>query len=106
MGQLEAQIEQFKDDIASLKETHADEETQQRCEKSKVEAKLREANIGIGKLETEKKELRMAADGQVEALTSQLTNLRKGKRQFQTKKQKSVISNNCLTSKRGNSNVI
>merc|ERR1712173_255873 len=74
--QLEAQIEHFKDDIASLKETHADEETQQRCEKSKVEAKLREANIRIGKLETEKKELRMAADEQVEALTSQLTNLK------------------------------
>merc|ERR1712226_146678 len=73
---LEAQIDHLKEDIGSLKETHADEETQQRCEKSKVEAKLREANIRIGKLETEKKELRMAADEQVEALTSQLTNLK------------------------------
>merc|ERR1712211_78919 len=73
---LEAQIEQFKDDIAGLKEAHADEETQQRCEKSKVEAKLREANIKIGKLETEKKELRERADEEIESLTSQLSNLK------------------------------
>merc|ERR1712037_692549 len=73
---LEAQIDQLKDDISGLKEAHSDEETQQRCEKSKVEAKLREANIKISKLETEKKELREKADEQVEALNSQLSNLK------------------------------
>merc|ERR1712113_368126 len=73
---LEAQIESFKDDIAGLKETHADEETQQRCEKSKVEAKLREANVKISKLETEKKDLKQKADEQVEMLTTQLNNLK------------------------------
>merc|ERR1712173_40304 len=73
---LEAQIESFKDDIAGLKEAHADEETQQRCEKSKVEAKLREANIKISKLETEKKDLKQKADEQVETLTTQLNNLK------------------------------
>merc|ERR1711971_1254718 len=50
--------------------------TQQRCEKSKVEAKLREANIKISKLESEKKDLRQKGDEQVEALTSQLSYLK------------------------------
>merc|ERR1712037_656843 len=59
---LEAQIDQLKDDISGLKEAHADEETQQRCEKSKVEAKLREANIKISKLETELKKTSLEKD--------------------------------------------
>ena len=41
-----------------------------------MEAKLREANVKISKLETEKKDLKQKADEQVETLTTQLNNLK------------------------------
>merc|ERR1712127_470832 len=76
MGNLQAQIEQYKDDIASLKDSHMDEATNSRNEKSKVEAKLRDVNTKIRSLETEKTVLKKESDEHIENLTQKLTNLR------------------------------
>merc|ERR1712200_3877 len=79
MEEMEGKISEGRRNAESWKRKHdsvqADLESTIK-EKYNLEAKLREANVKISKLETEKKDLKQKADEQVETLTTQLNNLK------------------------------
>lgn len=73
---LQTQIENMKERIAGLKEAHSEAGTAQRNEQSKIEAKLRDANIRIQALESQKAELKNRSDEHLEELTVKFGDLK------------------------------
>ena len=72
---LQEQIEHLNDDIASIKDNHSGEISQQEGEKSKLEQKLRDANHKIKSLESQKADFQKQSEKEVEDLNSRINSV-------------------------------